>query len=186
MILSAPGKLFGTVWRQINFPGIPYSVYCRRNRESGNPLQPRMLSPAELPGGQLGPVRHCHPRHLHVLHAWHVAAEKRLRNRKGVQAAYKSLSTMLRDMRKVEKAHLDVLATEYTIDSTDTHLIKGEPENVIPRFVKSKRIDLVVMGTVGRSGIKGFFMGNTAEKILNNINCSVLAIKPSGWKTPVK
>jgi len=40
------------------------------------------------------------------------------------------------------------------------------------------------MGTVGRSGIKGFFMGNTAEKILNNINCSVLAIKPHGWKTP--
>lgn len=124
--------------------------------------------------------------HLHVLHAWHVAAEKRLRNRKGVQAAYKSLSTMLRDMRKVEKAYLNELATEYTIDSTDTHLIKGEPENVIPRFVKSKRIDLVVMGTVGRSGIKGFFMGNTAEKILNNINCSVLAIKPVGWKTPVK
>ncbi len=123
---------------------------------------------------------------LHVLHAWHVAAEKRLKNRKGVQAAYKSLSTMLRDMRKVEKTHLEELAGEYAVGSADTHLIKGEPENVIPRFVRSKRIDLVVMGTVGRSGIKGFFMGNTAEKILNNINCSVLAIKPAGWKTPVK
>lgn len=51
--------------------------------------------------------------------------------------------------------------------------------------MKSKRIDLVVMGTVGRRGIKGFFMGNTAEKVLNNINCSVLAIKPKGWKTSV-
>jgi nucleotide-binding universal stress UspA family protein len=122
---------------------------------------------------------------LHVLHSWNVAFEKRLKNRHVVQAAYKSLETMLREMRKVEKAHLDELAGEYALTRSETHLIKGDPADVIPRFVKNKRIDLVVMGTVGRSGIKGFFMGNTAEKVLNNINCSVLAIKPHGWKTPV-
>ncbi|MBT5483905.1 MAG: universal stress protein [Gammaproteobacteria bacterium] len=122
---------------------------------------------------------------LHILHAWHMAFEKRLKNRKGVQAAYKSLKTMLRDMRKVEKSHLDDLATEFALTRSATHLLKGEPDVVIPRFVKSNRIDLVVMGTVGRTGIKGLFMGNTAEKILNNINCSVLAIKPVGWKSPV-
>ena len=123
---------------------------------------------------------------LHVLHAWNVALEKRLKNRHGVEAAYKSVTAMVSDMRKLEKAHLQELAAEYGLTKSEIHMLKGDPATVIPRFVKSKRIDLMVMGTVGRSGITGFFMGNTAEKILNNINCSVLAIKPAGWKSPVK
>jgi nucleotide-binding universal stress UspA family protein len=45
--------------------------------------------------------------------------------------------------------------------------------------------DLIVMGTVARTGIPGFIMGNTAEAILNQIDCSVLAIKPPGFVTPV-
>jgi nucleotide-binding universal stress UspA family protein len=41
------------------------------------------------------------------------------------------------------------------------------------------------MGTVARIGIPGFIMGNTAETILNHIDCSVLAVKPPGFATPV-
>jgi len=41
------------------------------------------------------------------------------------------------------------------------------------------------MGTVGRTGIQGFFIGNTAEEILNQVECSVLAVKPPGFQTPV-
>jgi nucleotide-binding universal stress UspA family protein len=41
------------------------------------------------------------------------------------------------------------------------------------------------MGTVARTGISGFLMGNTAETILNQIDCSVLAIKPPDFQTPV-
>jgi nucleotide-binding universal stress UspA family protein len=55
----------------------------------------------------------------------------------------------------------------------------------IPELVKEHQIDLVMMGTVGRIGIPGFLMGNTAEMILNRIDCSVLAIKPEGFVTPV-
>ncbi len=43
----------------------------------------------------------------------------------------------------------------------------------------------VVMGAVARTGIPGFIMGNTAETILNQIGCSVLAVKPPGFVTPV-
>jgi nucleotide-binding universal stress UspA family protein len=45
--------------------------------------------------------------------------------------------------------------------------------------------DMVVMGTVARTGIPGFITGNTAEMILAQIESSVLAIKPEGFKTPV-
>jgi nucleotide-binding universal stress UspA family protein len=29
------------------------------------------------------------------------------------------------------------------------------------------------------------FIGNTAEEVLNSVNCSVLTVKPDGFKTPV-
>lgn len=122
---------------------------------------------------------------LHILHAWNLLLEKRLQHRPEVHSFYKSMNAMRKDMRDLAKAHLEELAKDFALTKTETHLLKGDPAVVIPRFVKNKGIDLVVMGTVGRSGIKGFFMGNTAEKVLNNINCSVLAIKPKGWKTPV-
>jgi nucleotide-binding universal stress UspA family protein len=43
----------------------------------------------------------------------------------------------------------------------------------------------VVMGTVGRTGIPGLIMGNSAETILQQVDCSVLAIKPPGFIAPV-
>ena len=66
------------------------------------------------------------------------------------------------------------------------HLLKGLPKFKLPEIVKEQKIDLIMMGTVGRTGIPGFIMGNTAETVLNQINCSVLAIKPEGFVTPIK
>ena len=47
-------------------------------------------------------------------------------------------------------------------------------------------VDLLVLGTVARRGISGFFLGNTAEIILSKVECSVLAVKPVGFVSPVK
>lgn len=60
-----------------------------------------------------------------------------------------------------------------------------ELEVLIEPYRKRIEADLVVMGTVARTGIPGFIMGNTAETVLNPIDCSVLAIKPPGFVTPV-
>jgi nucleotide-binding universal stress UspA family protein len=62
---------------------------------------------------------------------------------------------------------------------------RGEPEAVIPQFVVDEGIDLVVMGTVARRGIPGLLIGNTAERILRKLPCSVLAVKPDGFVSPV-
>ena len=42
------------------------------------------------------------------------------------------------------------------------------------------------MGTVGRTGIPGLFIGNTAETVLRQVHCSVLTVKPEGFETPVR
>lgn len=64
-------------------------------------------------------------------------------------------------------------------------IVKGEPEDVIPAHVEANGVDLVVMGTVARSGITGLVMGNTAERVLRRLRVSVLATKPPGFTSPV-
>ncbi len=65
------------------------------------------------------------------------------------------------------------------------HLVDGNPVVRIPELVLSEDIDLLVMGTVCRTGIAGFLIGNTAEVVLDQVNCSVLTLKPEGFVTPV-
>ena len=66
------------------------------------------------------------------------------------------------------------------------HLLKGQPGHVITDFANKKRTDLVVLGTVSRVGISGLLIGNTAERVLSNIDASVLTVKPEGFRTPVR
>ena len=66
-----------------------------------------------------------------------------------------------------------------------TRLVKGLARRAIPDLAEELQVELIVMGTIRRAGIAGILIGNTAETILNRIDCSVLAIKPEGFVTPV-
>ena len=55
----------------------------------------------------------------------------------------------------------------------------------MPDLVSHHRINLLVMGTLARTGISGLVMGNTAEQVLDDVGCSVIAVKPPGVKSPV-
>lgn len=57
--------------------------------------------------------------------------------------------------------------------------------HAIAQLAATEQIDLVVMGTIARTGLQGALMGNTAEQVLDHINCSVLAIKPDTFISPV-
>jgi universal stress protein E len=69
--------------------------------------------------------------------------------------------------------------------SGQIHVENHAPSIAILDFVDKYSIDLLVMGTVARTGIAGLIMGNTAEKLLPRISCSILALKPEGFRTPV-
>ena len=130
---------------------------------------------------------------LHVAHAWDAIGESAMRGAFMYEPEEKVLA-YVEHVRRQHEANLDELLQEVTIqlgqDAVDylkprTHLVKGWARKEIPALAKRIEADLIVMGTVARTGIPGFFMGNTAETILNQIDCSVLAIKPPGFVTPV-
>lgn len=63
--------------------------------------------------------------------------------------------------------------------------LEGFPFVKVPEFTELETIDLLVMGTVARTGMSSFFIGNTAENILQSLSCSLLAVKPVGFVSPV-
>lgn len=58
-------------------------------------------------------------------------------------------------------------------------------ENAILKYIQDQQIDLLVMATIARSGLSGFLMGNTAERLMPQIECSVLAVKPDDFQCPI-
>lgn len=64
-------------------------------------------------------------------------------------------------------------------------LVHGLPPRAIVDAVNNLEADILVMGTIGRSGAPGLLIGNTAEEILDRVQCSVFAVKPPGFLSPV-
>ena len=71
------------------------------------------------------------------------------------------------------------------LNGVTVQLVEGEPERAVSHFLDRNGVDLVVMGTVARTGIANLVMGNTAERVLQRLRGSVLAVKPPGFTSPV-
>jgi len=56
-------------------------------------------------------------------------------------------------------------------------LLEGVPYDRIVRATKAKRVDLVVMGTHGRTGLARFFLGSVAERVVAMAGCPVLTVR---------
>jgi universal stress protein E len=81
--------------------------------------------------------------------------------------------------QKAHKKSMDEYLGKYDFEEDNIHVIEGlEPEEIIPDMVTGANVDLLVMGSVGRDGFAAAMIGNTAEKILDELDCDVLVLKP--------
>jgi nucleotide-binding universal stress UspA family protein len=119
-----------------------------------------------------------------VLHAYRIPGEQTLRGR----VPARQYATYLSQATDAVRNSMEELLAPFGLPPDDkrVRLIKGEPSQVIPRLVQREKIDLLVLGSTGRSGIPGFLIGNTAERVLSAVSCSVLVLKPPGFVSPVK
>ena len=60
------------------------------------------------------------------------------------------------------------------------------PETALQQLVAAEGVDVLVMGTVARGGLDGLLIGNTAERMLRTLTCSILAVKPDDFVSPVR
>ena len=121
---------------------------------------------------------------VRFLHAWTPFAERNVRS----HAADDQFAVYVEDARQRAAADLARLVQSFEgrVAGTAATLRRGKPEDVIPEFVVAEGVDLVVMGTVARAGISGMLIGNTAERVLRKLPCSVLTVKPNGFTSPVR
>lgn len=133
---------------------------------------------------------------MHVVHAWESNTELADGLNFSSSMDAESLAYNVEQERRQQQHLLEKLIANTRAERKGTreafdyltpfaHVVKGAARREIPALAKQLNVDCIVMGTVARTGIRGFFMGNTAETILEQIECSVLAIKPEGFVTPV-
>ncbi|MDO9478765.1 MAG: universal stress protein [Pseudohongiella sp.] len=68
------------------------------------------------------------------------------------------------------------LAHAFGVQTANFHLVKGAAQNVIPAQASELNADILVLGVSARSGIKGVMVGTTAKKVLDKLDCDVLAV----------
>ncbi len=96
-------------------------------------------------------------------------------------------SEFQQDVSRQASREMDAFVQSLQADpsSIQVHQSWGVPWQEIRRTAKFLAADLIVMGTVGRSGIRGLLLGNTADKVLDACDCSILTVKPDGFQSPL-
>jgi nucleotide-binding universal stress UspA family protein len=122
---------------------------------------------------------------LVIVHTWRFPVEKSLRSGYSVRSA--ELDGWIRGAQDRHRRRLTELLRPYPLQDLESqvYMLKGEPGHLIPKLAAKLEVGLIVMGTVSRTGVAGLLIGNTAERILRQVGCSVLTVKPDGFVTPV-
>ena len=113
------------------------------------PLEQQILRNAAAVAGALRAPLHA----VHVLAPW---------------------ASALADRRPVLVRH----ARAVGIEAGRLHVLEGDPDLLLPATARRLRAGITVMGAMSRRGLKRLFVGNSAERLLDDLPCDVLVIKP--------
>jgi nucleotide-binding universal stress UspA family protein len=123
----------------------------------------------------------------HAVHAWSAPLEQIWAESPWLQLDLADLDELaaLAEERHASSFHELVDRFRPLAPDFSAHLRKGDPAAVIIKIAEELKVEVIVMSTIGRTGIAGLFIGNIAETVLSGARCSVLAIKPKGFVSPV-
>jgi nucleotide-binding universal stress UspA family protein len=120
---------------------------------------------------------------LHVIHAWEAYAQDVLT----MKMSEEQIAEYHQAAHDEAEARVERFLSgfDFAVAMENVHLVKGFREDAIPEFARENQVDVIVMGTIGRAGMSGLVIGNSAERLLDRVECSVLAIKPDDFVSPV-
>jgi universal stress protein E len=138
-------------------------------------LDTRILEAAELFNSALRGT-------LHAVHAY--AAVSPTHMSQGFSGE-RDLKAELRHTRQVARNSLARALRDLRIPPARQHVIARHPVDAIQGIARRTRSSIVVMGAISRSGLQRFLIGNTAERLLDQLTCDVLIVKPGQFATRV-
>jgi universal stress protein E len=116
---------------------------------------------------------------LHIVHALELPLAVQMKDSE-------SEKEFLAESRAAAVAEIESQLPEPLRGAAELHVGLTSPSNAILACVDRLNPDLVVMGTISRAGIAGLSVGNTAERMLGHLDCSMLTVKPADFVCPVR
>lgn len=123
---------------------------------------------------------------LHLVHAYQIPIALQLEAAQLSEAEY---GARVDDLRRRASEHLQASAADFGAGEAKglkVHVGKGAPATVIREALAHLDPDLLVMGTLTRGGLAGILVGSTAERLLDRVDCSILALKPDDFVSPIE
>lgn len=119
---------------------------------------------------------------LHVVSAWDIEGEALLASKVNTDVFKEYVDEIGALGRKNMRRAIEALAKPP--QPKHTRYRKGIASEVITQYATEINADVIVMGTLARLGVSAMLMGNTAERVLRQVRCAVLTVKPSGFVSP--
>ncbi len=89
------------------------------------------------------------------------------------------------EFEQAARRKLERLVDGFDVRRSHCHLVPGRPNEAIPATARQERSAIVAMGVMSRSGIKRFFIGNTAEFVMDAVTADILVVKPADFESRV-
>lgn len=94
------------------------------------------------------------------------------------------IENLAADLQAEHAAKLNELAAAHALPPERVHFRSGSPAEGIPAAIRQLNGDLAVLGAVARSGLAHVFVGSTAERLVDELPCDVLVVKPRHFESP--
>lgn len=91
---------------------------------------------------------------------------------------HQSITELYNDLKTHAQKNLESFGIDMREDlkDTETVVLRGIPYEEIIKFAKEKNIDLIIVGTLPKSGVERFFVGSTTQRVIRNAPCPVLVV----------
>ena len=135
----------------------------------------RILAVARSLAGDLGGE-------VHAFHAYDVATTIAVSTDPITMPIALPLHEIADAMRAEHTEAVERLCRQHDVPPARTHIQQGNTRQLLLALTEQLRADAVVMGAISRSGLKGLFIGNTAEDVLDRLHCDLIIVKPKGFQ----
>lgn len=89
-------------------------------------------------------------------------------------------SMVLENLRYQHNVKFAEECSEYVPNSENQHIVSGDVDHVLPKALGQLDAGILVLGTTYRTGL----LGSTAQRIIEAVDCDLLAVKPKGFEAP--
>jgi universal stress protein E len=188
----APLLLHLTDWELLRYSPVPV-LLVKSRKPYGKPVMLAAVDPTHANAkpsklddeilAMAGAMRHALRGPLHAVHAFVPIPD----DVKPAELLNEDATQKLQARARVHaRARLDKALSKLRLGRGRRHLLSQHPVNAIPLLSRKIKCDIVIMGAVSRTGLKRLLIGNTAERIIDDLACDVLVVKPQEFETRVR